>query len=596
MPSFSNPNEIARETFRILATRRIAPTPEHYHTVYHEVAGTNANEAGEFPAEQLKSLVQELPRTTPSQMRLARELEHSLKEANWNNYRDTLTKFIDEQGTVESLPWGELINSLLREWDSNRSGITPGKKREALDHLFSSAGSNAETLHSRLHSLVRAWSQGEEVEEAGLVGGEIPPPESAAGNEAPSAAAAQPTSRASELLPDLRDLLAFALEHAVAAQIAESPELAGQAKELAASARKANSMKAIETLLIELKRFVFRLELLADDRAELRQGLLHLLQLVIENISELVIDDKWLNGQIAIVHDIVTRPLSLRSIDDAERRIKEVVYKQSQLKHSLVEAKEALKTMLAGFVDHLADFADSTSDYHDKIEICAKKISSANDINQLADVVQEVMRETSIIQINAQRSRDELFTTRQRVKETEQRINELQDELDKASTLVRHDQLTGALNRRGLEEAFEKETARANRRKTPLCVALLDIDNFKKLNDSLGHDAGDAALIHLATVTRETMRPQDTVARFGGEEFVILLPDTTIEDAQKAIVRLQRELTKKFFLHNNEKQLITFSAGVTGLRPDDNQASVTKRADEAMYTAKKTGKNRVVVG
>ncbi len=343
MPSFSNPNEIARETFRILATRRIAPTPEHYHTVYHEVAGTNANEAGEFPAEQLKSLVQELPRTTPSQMRLARELEHSLKEANWNNYRDTLTKFIDEQGTVESLPWGELINSLLREWDSNRSGITPGKKREALDHLFSSAGSNAETLHSRLHSLVRAWSQGEEVEEAGLVGGEIPPPESAAGNEAPSAAAAQPTSRASELLPDLRDLLAFALEHAVAAQIAESPELAGQAKELAASARKANSMKAIETLLIELKRFVFRLELLADDRAELRQGLLHLLQLVIENISELVIDDNWLNGQIDIVRDIVTRPLSLRSIDDAERRIKEVIFKQSQLKHSLVEAKEALK-------------------------------------------------------------------------------------------------------------------------------------------------------------------------------------------------------------------------------------------------------------
>jgi len=597
MPSFSNPNEIARETFRILATRRIAPTPEHYQTVYHEVAGTNAAEAVDFPAEQLKSLVQELPRATPSQMRLARELELSLKSENWNAYRDTLTKFIDEQGAVESLPWGELIHSLLREWDSNRSGITPGKKREALDHLFSSAGSNAETLHNRLHSLVRAWSQGEEIDEAALVDDTIPSPESPPSGDAnPLATATPSTSRASELLPELRDLLAFALEHAVAAQIAEAPELATLAKELAATARKANSMKAIETLLVELKRFVFRLELLADDRAELRQGLLHLLQLVIDNISELVIDDKWLNGQIAIVRDIVSHPLSLRSIDDAERRIKEVVYKQSQLKHSLVEAKEALKTMLAGFVDHLADFADSTSDYHDKIEICARKISSANDINQLADVVQEVMRETSIIQINAQRSRDELMATRKRVKETEERISELQEELDSASKLVRHDQLTGALNRRGLEEAFEKESARANRRKTPLCVALIDIDNFKKLNDSLGHDAGDAALIHLATVTRETMRPQDTVARFGGEEFVILLPDTAIEDAQKAIVRLQRELTKKFFLHNNEKQLITFSAGVTALRPEDSQTSVTKRADEAMYTAKKTGKNRVVVG
>jgi len=126
-------------------------------------------------------------------------------------------------------------------------------------------------------------------------------------------------------------------------------------------------------------------------------------------------------------------------------------------------------------------------------------------------------------------------------------------------------------------------------------VALLDIDNFKRLNDSLGHDAGDAALIHLATVIRETMRPQDTVARFGGEEFIIVLPDTSLEDARKAIVRLQRELTRRILLHDNNRQLITFSAGVSELRPGDTQASISKRADEAMYAAKQAGKNRVMV-
>ena len=200
------------------------------------------------------------------------------------------------------------------------------------------------------------------------------------------------------------------------------------------------------------------------------------------------------------------------------------------------------------------------------------------------------------MQLSTQRSRDELQLTRQRVEAAEKRVAELQLELDKASTLVRHDQLTGALNRRGLEEAFGKEVSRANRRRSPLCVALLDIDNFKKLNDSLGHDAGDAALIHLATVIRETMRPQDTVARFGGEEFIILLPDTPLPNAQKALVRLQRELTRRIFLHENEKVLITFSAGVTDFRSDDIQATATRRADEAMYQAKKTGKNRVVAG
>jgi diguanylate cyclase len=594
MSSFSNPTEIARETFRILATRRIAPTPEHYRTVYHEVAGSKISETLDFPEEQLKSLLQALPRATPSQLRLARELEQSIKEEDWEKYRNTLTEFISAQGATETLPWGELINGLLREWDSNRAGLTPGKKREALDHLFSSTGSNAETLHNRLQRLVRAWSQGNLAEDSELVDTDTQGAEPEAHEVSSAPATSHAISRASELLPELRDLLAFALENAVAAQIAESPELAAQAKELAATARKANSIKAVEELLVQLKRFVFRLELLADDRAELRQGLLHLLQLVIDNISELVIDDKWLHGQIAIVRDIVNHPLSLRSIDDAERRFKEVVYKQSQLKHSLLEAKEALKTMLAGFVDHLADFADSTSDFHDKIDVCAKKISAANDINQLADVVQEVMRETSIIQLNAQRSRDELQATRIRVRETEKRIDELQEELDKASNLVRHDQLTGALNRRGLEDAFDKEMARATRRKTPLCTALLDIDNFKKLNDSLGHDAGDAALIHLATVIRETMRPQDTVARYGGEEFVILLPETDLDAGVKALVRLQRELTKKIFLHNNEKQLITFSAGITPVAALDTQATAIKRADEAMYEAKQTGKNRVL--
>lgn len=592
MPPLSNPIEIAREAFRLLATRRIAPTPENYRTVYHEIAGTRAEEVVTFPAEQLKSLQQGLPRATPAQLRLARELEQAAKEENWTAYRDTLVRFIEEQSAVESLPWGELINSLLREWESSRAGLTPGKKREALEHLFASSGNNAETLYNRLQSLVRAWSQGARGDEQELVVGDIPPPPEpphAEGAPAP----APPPSRASELLPQMRDLLAFALENAVAAQIVEAPELSAQARALADMARKANSVQAIEALLAELKRFAYRLELLADDRSELRAGLLHLLQLIVDNIGELVVDDQWLQGQIAVIRDIVARPLSLRTIDDAERRIKEVVFKQSQLKHSLVEAKEALKTMLAGFVDHLAEFAESTSDYHDKIEACAQKISAADDINQLADVVQEVMRETRVIQLNAQRSRDELQATRRRVQETEQRIGELQHELEKASSLVRHDQLTGALNRRGLEEAFDKEAARAQRRRMPLCLALLDIDNFKKLNDSLGHDAGDAALIHLATVIRESMRPQDTVARFGGEEFVILLPDTALDDANRALVRLQRELTKRFFLHNNDKLLITFSAGVTELRSEDSQDAIMKRADRAMYAAKAAGKNRV---
>lgn len=125
-------------------------------------------------------------------------------------------------------------------------------------------------------------------------------------------------------------------------------------------------------------------------------------------------------------------------------------------------------------------------------------------------------------------------------------------------------------------------------------MSVIDIDNFKQLNDRLGHQAGDGALVHLVQVVKDTLRPTDVVARYGGEEFVVLLINTPLDEAQAVMTRLQRELTKRFFLHDNQKILITFSAGVTQFQPGDNQDSVIARADDAMYQAKKTGKNKVV--
>ena len=159
---------------------------------------------------------------------------------------------------------------------------------------------------------------------------------------------------------------------------------------------------------------------------------------------------------------------------------------------------------------------------------------------------------------------------------------------------ARHDPLTGALNRKGLDEALNREVSNVRRKDAPLSVALLDIDNFKKLNDTMGHATGDIALTHLAKVARECMRPQDTLARYGGEEFVILLPDTPLDKGIDAMTRLQRELTKKFFLAGSEKVLITFSAGVAQLVANEQPADAIRRADQAMYLAKRAGKNRVL--
>jgi diguanylate cyclase len=571
-----HPSEIARETLRRLAMQRTPPTPDNYRALYHEIAGTAAAES--FPEKSLKGLVAALPRQTPEQLRFARQVDAAIGERNWDGFKAALGELL-AKSAAEPPNWASLIRDLVGQLEARHAGLTAAKKHEALDHVLAASGT-PEVLFTRLQSLARAWSQGSPGEESALAADASEPPPATPDSPQPGA--------------ELQELIAQLLDNAIGVLLVDTPELAKESAELAQAVRAAQTPAQLAAFTARLKKFSYRLQFIAEDQAELKAALLHLLQLVIENINELVIDDQWLQGQIAVVADLVSQPLNLRRLDDVERRLKDLIYKQSNLKKSLNDAKERLKAMLATFVDRLADITETTGEYHDKIGRCADKISQAKDIAEISDVLDEVMRETRAVQVNAQRSHEELVQMRQRVDEAEKEIDRLQNELAQTSEMVRIDALTGALNRKGMEEAVEREVSRVHRHGSKLCIALLDIDNFKKLNDSLGHQAGDDALVHLARVTRETIRPQDTLARYGGEEFVVLLPDTALDNAVTAMTRVQRELTRKFFLHKNEKILITFSCGVAELAPDEPPPQALKRADEAMYVAKRAGKNRVV--
>ena len=182
-----------------------------------------------------------------------------------------------------------------------------------------------------------------------------------------------------------------------------------------------------------------------------------------------------------------------------------------------------------------------------------------------------------------------------RAQALEARVRGLEGELRRLSDEVATDALTQVANRRGLAMAFDQERARVPVGTQPLAVGLIDIDNFKRLNDSLGHAVGDVALKALATRVKAALRPSDHLARFGGEEFVVLLPDTPIEQAQLALTRLQRDLTAALFMHEGRDVFVTFSAGVTTHRADESLEAALERADEGLYEAKRTGKNRTCV-
>lgn len=157
------------------------------------------------------------------------------------------------------------------------------------------------------------------------------------------------------------------------------------------------------------------------------------------------------------------------------------------------------------------------------------------------------------------------------------------------------DLLTGLYNRRGYEPLLEREFQRVTRHGGDLTVALLDLDHFKALNDEHGHDAGDQVLQQLAERWSETLRAPDIIGRLGGEEFIVIMPDTTLDSGVKSMERLRNETASTPLAIDGEPLAVTVTIGIATREPDDNSATpMLRRADKALYRGKEAGRNTVI--
>lgn len=165
---------------------------------------------------------------------------------------------------------------------------------------------------------------------------------------------------------------------------------------------------------------------------------------------------------------------------------------------------------------------------------------------------------------------------------------------DRLRALANQDPLTGCLNRRGYEQSGSEELWRAQRYGRPLSLLALDIDHFKCINDQHGHDVGDQVLDHFATLVRQRCRRSEKFARLGGEEFAVLMPETSLKAGYEFGEQLRLLVEHSPLLHVNGAIAFTVSMGIAELRRDDDLARLTKRADAALYLAKADGRNRVL--
>jgi diguanylate cyclase len=601
------PINIAREAIKQIALRKVDPTPDNYLSIYNEIAGIPVAENLD---SAIKKALRQLPNHTPEQSNYINRWEKTLKKNSWETLPALLGESMDST-IAAATEWPEAIRAILGGWDAKRIGLTPQQKKEALERVLINFGNDAQ-LPQKLQTMAKSWSEynpnlesksinrsnqsASEANEGEALSRRV---ETSSGSavslvEEVAPIPAYNTDQFQETFRILQDMLKQSLNHGLIPRLDGYPELKEEAVQIYILSEKSRKLKDWQFMAKQFRALLVRVELVGANEEGIKQDLLRLLKLLIDNISELVADDQWLRGQIAVVQTLVSSPLERAVIQDAEKSLKEVIFKQGMLKHSLVEAKNSFKTMISTFVERLGHMSDSSGSYQSKIENYAEKLSETDDILQINELLENLMKDTHMMQAEIVRSREALIQQRESVESSQEKIRKLQAELTQLSETVRVDQLTGVLNRRGFDEAIIKEISRSKRNNSKLSIAFLDIDNFKKLNDSFGHHVGDEALQLLAKTIQSTIRPTDDVSRFGGEEFVILLPETDIEQAVGTVMRLQRALTKQFFMANNERQLITFSAGVALFNNNETEAEVLSRADQAMYLAKKSGKNRVM--
>jgi diguanylate cyclase len=548
------PPQLAKAALRRLVMEKLEPTPENYARAYYQEAGAPPPAAAATPVVE------------------------------------------KAESAAQAVALANLIERVVRGVQRGGRQWTTARKKDSLQRVLSSSRSDAQRLQQRLGQLLAGW-------ESDTIDGAVDPEALQAVVENPWADPTQPAPlmdaagpAASEATPIWHEMMASlggTLQQALPPPPAPSSELAD---ELAALTLRVRERGPTVGQSDEVEQLCKRAARVLAHRHHLIDQLGGLCEKLTASLTELAEDDSWAKGQCEAMQSEIEFGLTARSVRSVSELLDNTRERQKQLRIERANARDSLKALITQMLSELGELGSQTGRFHDNLGRYAGVIEKADSLESLAGVVREMVEESRTVQSLVKVAQGKLQYEHERATDLSERVVELETELRRLSEEVSTDQLTKIANRRGLLQAFDAEKARLEREGTQLSIGLLDVDNFKRLNDELGHNAGDVALKSLAEAVSKALRPMDLVARYGGEEFVVLLPNTPVAEGEQILTRLQRSLSGGLFMHEQKQVFVTFSAGVTAYRPGERIEMALERADEALYEAKRTGKNRTCVG
>ncbi len=587
-----SPAVLAKGALRRLAAERIEPTPENYARAYRLEAG-HPKGSSVLPTRAQKLVEMVSARAFDGGAAAANgDFTKAMAEGQWDLAERALE--VAPGDGAEAL--AALIERIIRGLERGGQNWTAARRKVGIQRVLEASRSDARRLHQRLSQLVSSWEgdavgTGADFDEEPVPMAGVP----ASGNGAVAACAS--VSAVSAVPPPAWGRVIGALSVTLQQAI---PPLDGANRELSASLAALTARVGAEGPTPERAE---EMESLCQNAGRVLQHRHHLFdqlgKLTLEltaSLTDLAENDSWVRGQCDAMRLKVEEGLTARGVRAVGDMLHNARKRHGELRLEREKAREALKVLINRMLTELGELGSKTGNFHESVGRYAAVIEEADSLESLTGVVREMVEESRTVQSLVQQTQQRLQEEHSKATGLTRRVSELEGAMKRLSDEVSTDQLTQVANRRGLMLAFETERARMERTGNPLAIGLLDIDNFKRLNDELGHSAGDEALKSLAAIVSKTLRPTDRIARYGGEEFVVLLPETPVDEGQQILTRLQRSLTGGLFMHKEKQVFVTFSAGVTNHRLEERIEDSLERADQALYEAKRTGKNRTCIG
>jgi len=260
-------------------------------------------------------------------------------------------------------------------------------------------------------------------------------------------------------------------------------------------------------------------------------------------------------------------------------------------KRQLEDIRSELRTLVTETITGVSQAKTQAEQSSDSLVAKSAHLERSASLDEVRHILGTVVSETRDIAHNGQLLKEMLDETRQEVEA-------LRDELEHTRQQVTLDALTGLKNRRAFETALQDACSHANTPATPLSLLLVDIDHFKVVNDTYGHLIGDKVIRSVGALLSANIKGKDTVARMGGEEFSVLLPETPLVNAERVGEALRAAIERSRLTRADTGETVgrvTVSIGVTVYRPGESNDNFMERADKALYISKKAGRNRVSV-